>query len=109
VVEVSPESACEDFVESVESAAGFFFFFFAVVESLCDWSVDCADEGEAFPCVVLVRPNPSNNTVKTAVNTGIKSAKRKFFSWVSPECSLRASASFEYRDSRANNAAGCAS
>jgi hypothetical protein len=28
--------------ESVESAAGFFFFFF-VVESLCDWSVDCVD------------------------------------------------------------------
>ena len=71
--------ACEEFVESVESGAGFFFFVFAVVESLCDWSVDCADGGEAFPYVVLVRPNPSNNTVKTAVNTGIKSAKRKFF------------------------------
>jgi len=35
-VEVSPELACEDFAESVESAAGFFFFFFAAVESLCD-------------------------------------------------------------------------
>jgi len=42
VVEVSPELACVDFAESVESAAGFFFFFFAV-ESFCDWSVDCVD------------------------------------------------------------------
>jgi len=42
VVEVSPELACVDFAESVESAAGFFFFF-AAVESLCDWSVDCVD------------------------------------------------------------------
>jgi hypothetical protein len=42
LVEVSPELVCEDFAESVESAAGFFFFF-VVVEPLCDWSVDCAD------------------------------------------------------------------
>jgi hypothetical protein len=41
-VEVSPELACVDFAESVESAAGFFFFF-AAVPSLCDWSVDCVD------------------------------------------------------------------
>jgi hypothetical protein len=43
VVEVSPELACGEFAESVESEAVFFFFFFVVVESLCDWSVDCAD------------------------------------------------------------------
>ena len=42
VVEVSPELACEEVAESVESAAGFFFFF-VVVESLCDWSSDCVD------------------------------------------------------------------
>jgi len=42
VVEVSPELACGEFVEFVESAAGFFFFL-VVVESLCDWSVDCVD------------------------------------------------------------------
>jgi hypothetical protein len=41
-VEVSPELACEEVAESVESAAGFFFFF-VVVESLCDWSGDCMD------------------------------------------------------------------
>ncbi len=43
VVEVSPASASGDFVESVESAAGFFFFFFAAVASFCDWSVDWLD------------------------------------------------------------------
>jgi hypothetical protein len=43
VVEVSPALASGDFVESVESAAGFFFFFFAAVESFCDWSVDGLD------------------------------------------------------------------
>ncbi|HTC66556.1 MAG TPA: hypothetical protein VK685_05455 [Candidatus Acidoferrum sp.] len=43
VVEVSPALAFGDFVESVESAAGFFFFFFAAVESFCDWSVDWLD------------------------------------------------------------------
>ena len=43
VVEVSPELACGEFAESVESEAGFFFFFFVVVESLCDWSGDCVD------------------------------------------------------------------
>ena len=43
VVEASPELACVEFGASEESAAGFFFFFFAVVESLCDWSVDCVD------------------------------------------------------------------
>jgi len=42
VVEVSPEFACGEFAESVESAAGFFFFL-VVVESLCDWSGDCVD------------------------------------------------------------------
>ena len=42
VAEVSPEFACGELAESVESAAGFFFVFF-VVESLCDWSVDCVD------------------------------------------------------------------
>jgi hypothetical protein len=42
VAEVSPEFACGELAESVESAAGFFFFFF-VVESLCDWSFDCVD------------------------------------------------------------------
>jgi hypothetical protein len=43
VVEVSPALASGDFVESVESAAGFFFFFFAAVASFCDWSVDWLD------------------------------------------------------------------
>ena len=43
VVEVLPALASGDFVESVESAAGFFFFFFAAVASFCDWSVDWVD------------------------------------------------------------------
>jgi hypothetical protein len=43
VLEVSPALASGDFVESVESAAGFFFFFFAAVASFCDWSVDWLD------------------------------------------------------------------
>jgi hypothetical protein len=43
VVEVSPALASGDFVESVESAAGFFFFFFAAAASFCDWSVDWLD------------------------------------------------------------------
>jgi hypothetical protein len=42
-VEASPELAGVEFAASKESAAGFFLFFFAVVESLCDWSVDCVD------------------------------------------------------------------
>lgn len=42
VVEVSPELASGEVAESVVSDAGFFFFFL-VVESLCDWSVDCVD------------------------------------------------------------------
>jgi hypothetical protein len=75
VVEVSPELACGGFAESVESAAGFFlFFFFAVLESLCDWSVDCVDGREVVPCDVLIRPKPSNNAVETAINI----AKRNF-------------------------------
>jgi hypothetical protein len=74
VVEASPELACEELAESVESAAGFFFFFF-VVESLCDWSVDCVDCRETLACDVLTRPNPSNDTAKTPVTA----AKRKFF------------------------------
>ena len=65
VVEASPELACVEFAESVESAAGFFFFFFAV-ESVCDWSVDCVDRRELLPCDVLVKPNPNNKTIKTA-------------------------------------------
>ena len=75
VVEVSPELASEDLVESVESAAGFFFFFFAAVESLCDWSVDCVDWRAALPCDVLTRPKPSNDAAKTAINI----VKRTFF------------------------------
>jgi hypothetical protein len=75
VVEVSPELACEDLVESVEPAAGVFFFFFAAVESLCDWSVDCVDWRVALPCDVLTRPKPSNDAAKTAINI----VKRKFF------------------------------
>jgi hypothetical protein len=43
VLEVSPALASGDFVESVESAAGFFFFFFAAAASFCDWSVDWLD------------------------------------------------------------------
>jgi hypothetical protein len=42
VVEASPELAWVEFAAPEESAAGFFFFF-VVVESLCDWSVDCVD------------------------------------------------------------------
>ena len=75
VVEVSPELACGGFADSVESAAGFFlFFFFAALESLCGWSVACADACEAVPCDVLIRPKPSNNAVETAINI----AKRNF-------------------------------
>ena len=70
VVEVSPELFCEDFAESVESAA-VFFFFFAAVESLCDWSVDCVDCRKALACDAPITPNPSNNAINTA--------KRKFF------------------------------
>ena len=75
VVEVSPELACEDLVESVEPAAGFFFFFFAAVESLCDWSVDCVDWRAVLPCDVLTRPKPNNDAAKTAINI----VKRTFF------------------------------
>jgi hypothetical protein len=75
VVEVSPELACEDLVESVEPAAGVFFFVFAAGESLCDWSVDCVDWRAALPCDVLTRPKPSNDAAKTAINI----VKRKFF------------------------------
>jgi hypothetical protein len=75
VVEVSPELACEDLVESVEPAAGVFFFVFAAVESLCDWSVDCVDWRAALPCDVLTRSKPSNDAAKTAINI----VKRKFF------------------------------
>ncbi len=70
VVEVSPELSCEDFAESVESAA-VFFFFFAAVESLCDWSVDCVDCRKALACDAPITPNPSNNAINTA--------KRKLF------------------------------
>jgi hypothetical protein len=72
--EVSPELACEEFAESVESAAGFFFFFFAAVESLCDWSVDCVDWRAALPCDGLIRPKPSSDAIKIAIT-----AKRRFF------------------------------
>jgi hypothetical protein len=74
VVEASPELVCEEFAESVESAAGFFFFFFATVESLCDWSVDCVDWRAALPCDVLTRPKPSSDAIKIAIT-----AKRRFF------------------------------
>ena len=65
VAEVSPEFACEELAESVESAAGFFFFFL-VVESLCGWSVDCVDCRGVLPRDVLVKPNPNNKTIKRA-------------------------------------------
>jgi hypothetical protein len=76
VLEASPELAAEDFAESVESAesAGFFFFFFVVVESLCDWSVDCVDWRAALPCDGLIRPKPSSDAIKIAIT-----AKRRFF------------------------------
>jgi len=86
VVDVSPELACGDFVESVESAAGFFFFFFAA-ESLCDGSVDCVDWRKGLPCNVLVKPNPSKNGVDIA----IKSDRRKFFFMAVPPMLLESS------------------
>jgi len=100
-VEVSPELACGAFVESVESEAGFFFFF-VFVESLCDWSVACADGREEVPCDVLTKPKPSNNAVETAINI----ANRRFFFiavlWLCYRLQIA------YRGRQANDAAGCA-
>jgi len=81
VVEVSPELASDDFVASVESAAGFFFFFLVAVESLCDWSVDCVDCRPPLACVALTTPNSSSS----AANTGINIVNQKCFFMLSPD------------------------
>jgi len=79
VVEVSPELASGDFAASVESADGFFFFLVAV-ESLCDWSVDCADCRPPLACEALTTPNSSSK----AANTDINIVNQKCFFMSSP-------------------------